>query len=175
MKTKTLVAMSIAAVIAFTIPQLFAHDGPDTEHKKETQHEKEHRKGTEHKHEAEVKKEKAHGHSHATKVPESVEGIWTAIHKKQAQLASIVADKKLNKAHDYAFAIRDLANALSAKVTDDLKAKAKQGAGEIGKIASAIDKSSSAQAQKATEANVKKMKDAITALQTDLNGSEGKK
>ncbi len=115
------------------------------------------------------------GHSHFTKIPATVPEIWKAIHQQQAELVSTVAKKDLGEAHDHAFAIRDLVKALPAKVAAEHKAKAEAGAKEIAKLAAAIDKSGAAGAQKATEANVKKMGEAIGALQTKLQPGEVKK
>ncbi|MPN63171.1 hypothetical protein SDC9_210926 [bioreactor metagenome] len=80
----------------------------------------------------------------------------------------MVAQKDLGEAHDHAFAIRDLVKALPAKVPAEDKEKAETGAKEITKLAADIDKSAAAKAQKATEANVKKMDEAIAKLKTDL-------
>ena len=77
--------------------------------------------------------------------------------------------------HDHAFAIRDLVKALPAKLPAESKAAAEAGAQEIRKLAADIDKSGAAGAQKATEANVKKLGDAIVALQAKLQPAEFKK
>ncbi len=58
--------------------------------------------------------------------------------------------------------------ALPGKVAAESKAKAEAAAVEIAKIAADIDKSGAGGAQNATEANVKKMDAAVTALQADL-------
>ena len=115
------------------------------------------------------------GHSHFTKIPATVPEIWKVIHQQQAELVSTVTKKDLGEAHDHAFAIRDLVKALPAKVAAEHKAKAEDGAKAIAKLAAAIDKSGAAGAQKATEANVKKLGEAITALQTKLQPAEVKK
>jgi hypothetical protein len=65
--------------------------------------------------------------------------------------------------------------ALPAKVAAEHKATAEAGAKEIRKLAADIDKSGAAGAQKATEANVKKMGEAIVALQAKLQPAEVKK
>jgi hypothetical protein len=65
--------------------------------------------------------------------------------------------------------------ALPAKVPAEQKPKAEAGAKEITKLAADIDKSAAAKAQKATEANVKKMDEAIAALKANLQPGEGKK
>lgn len=110
----------------------------------------------------------AQAHSHFVKIPPTVEEISAEIGKQQTSLAAIVAKKDLGGAHDHAFAIRDLVKALPGKVAAESKAKAEAAAVEIAKIAADIDKSGAGGAQNATEANVKKMDAAVTALQADL-------
>ena len=112
------------------------------------------------------------GHSHFTKIPATVPEIWKKIHQQQAELIKTVAKKDLGEAHDHAFAIRDLVKALPAKVAAEHKPNAEAGVKEIRKLAADIDKSGAAGAQKATEANVKKMGEAILALQTKLQPPE---
>ena len=112
------------------------------------------------------------GHSHFTKIPAAVPEIWKKIHQQQAELIKTVAKKDLGEAHDHAFAIRDLVKALPSKVAAEHKAAAEAGVKEIRKLAADIDKSGAAGAQKATEANVKKMGDAILALQAKLQPAE---
>ena len=151
MKNTTLSAISLLACITFTTTPVLAQDktpAPATG---------------------------GGGHSHFTKIPATVEEIWKAIHKQQAELVSTVAKKDLGEAHDHAFAIRDLVKALPTKVSAENKTKAEAGAKEISKLAADIDKSGAAGAQKATEANVKKMGEAIMALQTKLQLGEPKK
>ena len=165
MNKTILAAMTLTAVLAFNPASTLAHE--DHDH------------GTPQPPVPKVEeKPKApadgHGHSHATKIPETVEGIWKEIQKQQAQLVRLVTEKKLSAAHDPAFVIRDLVKALPGKVAAETKTKAEKGAKEIAKLAAAIDKSSAAGAQKATEANVKKMGEAITALQAKLKPEAAK-
>ena len=140
--------MSLTAFIAVTAHQTVAQAG---------------------KYKTPVPKEGGSGHSHFTKIPATVEEIWTAIHKQQTKLAAVVAKSDLGEAHDHAFAIRDLVKALPAKVPAESKAKAEESAKEIVKLAADIDKSGAAGAQKATEANVKKLDTAVAALEAKLN------
>jgi hypothetical protein len=114
------------------------------------------------------------GHSHFTKIPEKVEDVWKEIHKHKKLLGEVVEKKDLGEAHDHAFAIRDLVKALPGKVQTDSKSKAEESSKEITKIAAAIDKSGAARAQKTTEDNVKKMNDAIAALEKKLKPSDAK-
>jgi len=153
MKKTILVAMGISAFIAFIPNQTQAQEGKDKK----------------------PAKAEGGGHSHFTKIPASVEDIWKAIHKQQTKLVSVVAEKDLGEAHDHAFAIRDLVKALPAKVPAEHKPTAEASAKKITKLAADIDKSGAAGAQKATEANVKKMGEAILALQTKLQPNEAKK
>lgn len=151
MEKTTLVAMIFLACIAFTATPLLLQEKKSAPAKE------------------------GGGHSHFTKIPATVEGIWKAIQKQQAGLVDTVAKKDLGEAHDHAFAIRDLVKALPAKVSAEHKTNAAAGAKEITKLAADIDKSGAAGAQKATEANVKKMGEAILALQTKLQTTELKK
>ena len=108
------------------------------------------------------------GHSHFIKIPATAEEIWKEIGNQQTKLAAVVAKNDLGEAHDHGYAIRDLVRALPGKVAAESKAKAEAAAVEIAKLATAIDKSSAAKAQKATDANVKKLATAVETLQTDL-------
>jgi len=146
MKTATFLAMGISAVIALTPTPTQAQEAKD---KKPAQ-------------------EGSGGHSHFTKIPATVEDIWKKIQEQQGKLTSVVAQKDLGEAHDHAFAIRDLVKALPAKVPAEDKANAEAGAKEITKLAADIDRASAAKAQKATEANVKKMDEAIAKLKMNL-------
>ena len=152
MKKTTLLAMGISAFIAFTTTQTPAQESK-----------------------AKPAAPEGGGHSHFTKIPVTAEDIWKEIHKQQGKLTSVVAQKDLGEAHDHAFAIRDLVKALPAKVPAEQKTKAEAGVKNITKLAADIDKSAAAKAQKATEANVKKMDEAIAALKTNLAPDEGKK
>ena len=147
MKKIILLAMSLSVCIALTATSLRAQEKPAQKPSPETE---------------------GGGHSHFTKIPATAELIWKEIQKQQGKLTSIVAKKDLGEAHDHAFAIRDLVKALPAKVPAENKTKTEEAAKEIAKIAADIDKSGAAKAQKATEANVKKMDTAIAALQASL-------
>lgn len=147
MQKTNLIAMGLAVSIAFTATSLLAQEKPAQKPAPEAE---------------------GGGHSHFTKIPATVELIWKEIQKQQGKLASVVAKKDFGEAHDHAFAIRDLVKALPAKVPAENKAKTEEAVKEITKLAADIDKSGAAGAQKATEANVKKMDTAIAALQASL-------
>jgi hypothetical protein len=142
--------MGISTLIAFTPNQTLAQEAKD-------------------------KKPASGGHSHFTKIPATLDEIWKEIHKQQARLSGVVAKKDLGEAHDHAFAIRDLVKALPAKVPVESKAKVEESVTEITRIASDIDKSGAAGAQKATETNVKKMETAINGLRAKLQPNEPRK
>jgi len=159
MKKMTIIAMSITVFIALTTNPTLAQDPKDAKPAKEAKSKKPAQEGSE-------------AHSHFTKIPATVEEIWKKIHEQQGKLNGVVAEKDLGEAHDHAFAIRDLVKALPGKVPAELTPVADAGAKEVTKIAAAIDKSGAAKAQKATEANVKRMGKAITELQSKLQPRE---
>lgn len=122
-----------------------------------------------------VPAESGSGHSHFTKIPPTVPEIWTEIRKQEVNLAATVEKKDLGEAHDHAFAIRDLVKALAGKVPAAQKTLTEDSAKKIAKLAADIDKTAAAKAQKATEANVKKMTTAVAALDALLNPVGGAK
>ena len=109
--------------------------------------------------------EKEHAeHKEKTVVPETVDGIMEAIHKAHGELAEVVKSKKLADVHHHAFAIRDLANALPAKVAADKKARVEGSVKNIAKLADDLDKTGDDNNQAGTEANLKKLDGVLTAL-----------
>jgi uncharacterized protein with beta-barrel porin domain len=112
------------------------------------------------------------GHSHFTKIPPTVQEIWSAIYKQQAQLKETVDKKDLGEAHDHAFAIRDLVKALPSKISSEKKAKAEEASKTITKLAAEIDKAAAARALKATEAKVIALEAAIKDLADNVREKE---
>ena len=109
--------------------------------------------------------EKEHAeHKEKTVVPETVDGIMEAIHKAHGELAEVVKSNKLADVHHHAFAIRDLANALPAKVAADKKARVEGSVKNIAKLADDLDKTGDDNNQAGTEANLKKLDGVLTAL-----------
>jgi hypothetical protein len=146
MKKPTLTSMTAAAFVALTATRAFAHpEGHETQPPPPPAAQE-------------------HGHEHSTKVPDSVAAIMAELPKQQALLVKTVADQQLGDAHDYAFTIRDLVKGLVAKVPEGKKKDVEVAAKKIADIASDIDKSAAAGAQKTTEANVKAMGGAIKTL-----------
>jgi hypothetical protein len=106
----------------------------------------------------------AHGHAHNTKLPATAAGIWAAIDRQQANLADTIAAKNMEDAHDHAFALRDLAQGLLAHAPAARQPELKPIVSTITLLATAIDSSSAADAQAATEANARALADALKAL-----------
>ena len=99
-------------------------------------------------------------------IPDTTEGIFKAIHEHHMELAETVKNKKLADVHHHAFAIRDLAKALPAKVPADDKSKVQGTVNNIAKLAEALDESGDANNQAKTEANLKKLDGLIKMLET---------
>lgn len=109
--------------------------------------------------------EKEHAeHAEKTAVPGTVDGIMAAIQKAHGELAEVVKSKKLADVHHKAFAIRDLANALPAKVAADKKARVEGSVKNIAKLAEDLDKTGDDNNQAGTEANLKKLDGVIAIL-----------
>ena len=114
----------------------------------------------------------AEGHAHGEhaekestiKIPETVEGIFKAIHEQHAHLAETVKNKKLADVHHIAFAIRDLANALPTKAAADKKTQVEGTVKNIAKLADDLDASGDANDQTKTEANLKKLDGLLKVL-----------
>ena len=101
----------------------------------------------------------------ATKIPDTVEGIWKEIHEHHMELAEVVKGKVLKDVHVHAFAIRDLANALPAKAAADKKTRVEGTAKNIAKLAGNLDESGDANDQAKTEANLKKLDGLLKMLE----------
>ena len=107
-----------------------------------------------------------HKEGHAkVKVPDTLEGIWKEIHKHHRELGDTVKAKKLAEVHGHAFAIRDLAKGLPAKVHPDHKKHSENLVKKISQLAEDLDKSGDEGDQAKTEANLKKMDAALKDLE----------
>ena len=113
--------------------------------------------------------EKEHAeHEAKLVIPATVDGIMTEIHKHHTELADVVKSKKLADVHHHAFAIRDLANGLPAKVAADKKARVEGSVKNIAKLAEDLDKTGDDNNQAATEANLKKLDGVLKALDAQV-------
>lgn len=113
-------------------------------------------------------KEGGHAEKGKTAVPDTADGIMAAIHKHHGELADVVKSKKLAEVHHHAFAIRDLANGLPAKVAADKKARVEGSVKNIAKLAEDLDKTGDDNNQAATEANLKKLDGVLKALESQV-------
>jgi hypothetical protein len=149
MKTKTLMAMALAAAIGtFTTQRALAQ-----EHKDHPEHKE--------------------GEAHAkVKVPDSLDGIWAEIHKHHHELADTVKAQKLAEVHHHAFAIRDLAKALPSKVPSEHRKHAEGMVKKVSQLAADLDKSGDANDQASTEANLKKLDAQLKAMEEMFGPSE---
>ena len=144
MKTKTLLAMGLAAAIGtFSTQTGFAQ---------------EHKDHAEHKEAGEK-----------VKVPDTLDGIWAEIHSHHKELADTVKSKKLEDVHHHAFAIRDLAKGLPAKVPAEHKKHIENMVKKLSQLADDLDKSGDAGDQAKTEANLKKL-DSLLKDMEDMAG-----
>ena len=111
---------------------------------------------------------KEHAEKGKTAVPATAEAIMAEIHKHHGELADVVKSKKLADVHHHAFAIRDLANGLPAKVAADKKARVEGSVKNIAKLATDLDNTGDANNQAATEANLKKLDGVLKALESQV-------
>lgn len=77
------------------------------------------------------------------KMPNTFGGIWQKIGEKQKELGDLIKDKKLDKVHEAAFVIRDMAKLLPDKSPDlsaDNQKKLKSWVDSIADSAGRLDK-----------------------------------
>lgn len=142
MKTKTLLAMGLCAAIGLSFTPMFA---------------------AEHEH-------GEHADAHAkVKVPDTLNGIWDEIHHHNMELTNAVAQHKLADVHHCAFAVRDLAKALPAKVPAAHKQHITNMVKKLSQQAEDLDKSGDAGDQAKTEANLKKFQATLKDME-DMAG-----
>jgi len=139
MKTKSLLAMGLCAAIGFIL--LTAQ--------------------------AAFADEKGHEKGKVT-IPDTVEGIFTAVHEHHHHLAETVKNKKLADVHHHAFAIRDLAKALPAKAAADKKKQVEGAVKNISKLAEDLDKAGDDGKQAETEALLKKLDGVLKVLEAQF-------
>ena len=137
MKLTRILALAACAAFTFTATPAFA-----AEHEKD--------------------KKGEHKGGHATKVPETAEGIVAEIHKHHGEVTQTIKAKNLKTVHDHAEAITALVKALPAKVATDKKARVEGTSKNISKLADAMHDAADAGDQAKTEAQLKKL-DAVLA------------
>lgn len=100
--------------------------------------------------------------AHATKVPDTAEGIVAEIHKHHGEVAETIKAKQLKAVHEHSEAITALAKSLPTKVAADKKARVEGTTKNIGKLADALHEAADGGDQAKTEAQLKKL-DAVLA------------
>ncbi len=103
-----------------------------------------------------------------TKIPDTTEGIFKAIHTEHMELAETVKNKKLADVHHHAFAIRDLAKALPAKAAAEKKKQVEGAVKNIAKLADDLDKAGDDGKQVETEALLKKLDGVLKVLEAQF-------
>ena len=94
------------------------------------------------------------------KMPNTLGGIWQEIGEKQKELGDLIKDKKLDKVHEVAFVIRDLAKLLPDKSPDlsaDNQKKLKSWVDGIADSAERLDKFGDGGDQANTEKETKRL------------------
>ena len=143
MKLTTILAIGACAAFALTTTPLFAA-------------EKEHKKGE-------------HGKAgHATKVPDTAEGIVAEIHKHHGEIAELVKAKNLKAVHPHSDAITELAKALPAKVAADKRAAVESVTKGVIKAADDLHKAADGDDQAKSEGHLKKLDGALAQLDAKL-------
>ncbi len=102
-----------------------------------------------------------------TEIPATAAGIWQAVLTHETALGKLVAEKKLDKVHEFAFAIRDLVNALPGKSADlpaDKLAKVKTNAKYVVDLADRLDKAGDANDQAATAVSFTKLQGILKTI-----------
>lgn len=115
-----------------------------------------------------AEEEHAQGEEMKMEIPTTAAGIWQAVKTHETALGKIITEKKLDKVHEFAFAIRDLVNALPAKSADlpaDKLAKVKANAKYVADLADRLDKAGDANDQASSEANFGKLQGVLKAIQ----------
>ena len=108
-------------------------------------------------------------HGGTVKIPDSAAGVLKEVKEHEAELGKIIADKKLDKVHEAAFAIRDLVNALPEKSTGldvEKLGKLKSNAKFVASLADRLDKSGDANDQAGTESNFKKLQPILKEIES---------
>ena len=92
----------------------------------------------------------------AMAIPDTADGIWTAIDTHSAELKATIAGGDLKQVHHHAFAIRDLVAALPAHsptLSTEDQAKLKGEVGFVTTLADRLDESGDASDKAATQAS----------------------
>lgn len=101
------------------------------------------------------------------KIPDTVQGVWQAIDSQTSELKKTIEAGKLNNAHQYAFAIRDLVAALlthpDALPSDKFEEVKKQNK-FVETLANRLDENGDQGDKTATETNFKKLQKVLADI-----------
>jgi soluble cytochrome b562 len=106
--------------------------------------------------------------SDENKVPDTIEGIWTELHKHHSESEQAVNAKKFDEVHPHAVAINNLAKKLVEIVHPDHKAIVQDGANKITRAADDLHKASHAGNEAAAQESLKQLGDALKRLEEQM-------
>jgi hypothetical protein len=101
-------------------------------------------------------------------MPNTLEGIWTELHKQRTELESVVKDKKFGEIHPHAVAIQELAKRLVDIVHPDHKTAVKDGVDKVNRAVGELHKAAHTEDQTAAEMNFKQFDEALKQLEEQM-------
>lgn len=107
-----------------------------------------------------------------TQIPDTVEGMFSAIHEQHMELTEAVKNKELAEVHHHAFAIRDLTKPLPAKATAKQKKQVEATVRSIARLAVALHESGDAGEQTKAVGNLKNTQAVAWAVQCPTGGRQ---
>lgn len=106
--------------------------------------------------------------SDENKVPDTIEGIWTELHKHYSELEQAVKAKNLNGVHPHVVAINNLTEKLVEIVHPDHKDVVREGANKINQAADDLHKASPSGNQTAAEESLKQLGGSLNQLEQQM-------
>jgi hypothetical protein len=108
------------------------------------------------------------GYTVSSRLTDTPEGLWTQLHRHQAELKSAIAAKQVDQIHPHAEALKLLTAALVQVVHPDHKASVEAGADTINQAISAAHKSAHAEDLPGVESHFKEFNEALQQLQEQM-------
>jgi hypothetical protein len=96
-----------------------------------------------------------------TELPNTIEGVWTAIHKHHSELASAVNDKKFSDVQSHAKELSTLAKKLVEVVRPDQKSATESGVSKINPALDALQSSAETGSELVMKNNFKEFEEAL--------------
>lgn len=106
--------------------------------------------------------------SDENKVPDTIEGIWTELHRHQSELARAIGAKRLDEVHPHVLAINNLTEKLMEIVHPDHEAAVQEGTDKINRAANDLHQASDDGNQSAAEQSLKQLGDALNQLEEQM-------